>query len=287
MQTLHVILFASAVIFFVLYIKMSNLPHFMSRVELMDWVQRDPDGWAASHNHINLSVKNAATPEDYIRLCSKNSGDFSWKEKLKLASACKKADNFFQSFGQSRFNQGFQGIRFDVLVHMPWKLACFTKRRVEEGCPHTRREIIFMDDDDLKRMSFNDIVRTMVHEKIHIYERAYPDDIDSWSKSKGFTRWKRERDMPLMKNNPDLDGWVWKDFEGREMYMKFNSAKPKDFWDQTYPVAGASASEHPYETLAYLLDYIYYRLKFYKQPTFLNKDAIYIDKFYDMSNLPN
>ena len=272
------------VIFSLAIIKiMHNLPHFMSKEEFRAWLEADPDFWAASHNDINLSVKNSRTPEEFLQLCMNYATDFSWRQKLKLIAACKKAENFFRTFGRSKYNIGFEGIDFNTLANMKWEFACYKDREIEAGCPFTRMNVIHFCQPDLNDMSLQDLTRTVIHERCHTYERLYPGDLEIWMKAKGFVRWKRSSEEPLYKNNPDNPPWIYKDFEGREMYMKFTSEKPKNFWAIHYPVDGVSASESPYETLAYLLDYLYYRLNFYNQPTFLNKDHTYIDKFYDMS----
>lgn len=260
-----------------------NKPYFMSENELREWIRMDPDGWAEGHNAINLKVKGARTPGEYIDLCMKATTDFSMDEKIKLIAACKAADNFFSEFDRSKWNTGFDGIDFSKLADMKWKLACFKRRAVEEGCPHTRMDIIFLDKGLINEMSHRDLTRTMIHEKVHVYERAYPGDMEKWMKSKGFKKFKREMEYPRFKNNPDLDGWVYLDFEGREGLMQFRSINPKDFWDQEYPIPGESSSEHPYETLAYLLDHIYWALKHGEDKTSFGKPQGYINKFYNIS----
>ena len=279
-----VIVFALLVIFFFVSVKSMNIPHFMSERELREWFQKDPDGWAENQNAINLKVKGVATPAEYVNLCMRNATNFSWDAKMKLIAACKAADEFISGLHDSKWNVGFEGIDMKKMGGMKWKLGCFKPRAIEEGCPHTRMDIIFLDEGLVARSSHKDLARTMVHEKVHVYERAYTGDIQKWISAKGFQKWKREEEYPRFKNNPDLDGWIYLDPEGREGLMKFRSMHPKDFWDQEYPVAEESSSEHPYETLAYILDHLYWALRQNGEPnTSFGKPQEYVNKFYNIA----
>ncbi len=259
-----------------------NTPEFMTKQQLKNWLEKDPDGWAESHNEINLKVKGARTPAEYVQLCMQAADNFDVHDKLKCIAACKAADDFFDKFSRSVWNQGFDGIDFQKLCNMKWKLACFEAGKVEEGCPHTRQDIIFIDKGLMKNSNHKDLTRIMVHEKIHVYERAFPGHMSIWMKAKGFKRWRRESDYPRFKNNPDLDGWVYLDPDGREGLMQFKSMNPKDFWDQDYPVKDQSSSEHPYETLAYILDHLYWALNQDSKST-IGQPQDYVNKFYNIS----
>jgi hypothetical protein len=63
------------------------------------------------------------------------------------------------------------GIDPNVLANIPWVLAKINEN-YENGFPHTRLGIIFLGK--LDSMIKTNLIQTLIHEKVHVYQRMYP-----------------------------------------------------------------------------------------------------------------
>jgi hypothetical protein len=70
----------------------------------------------------------------------------------------------------------------------------------------------------------------------------------------------RRRDSePLIRANPDLDEYIYKDNDGEEMIYKYKSTMPKGINDIV-----PNKNEHPFEKMAYEISEEYGRFKISK-----------------------
>jgi hypothetical protein len=98
-------------------------------------------------------------------------------------------------------------------------------------------------------------VRTLIHEKVHLYQRLYPEEITQILERRKFRRWKQRLGEPRVRANPDVDPWIYINPENNEpMVALYASDQPADISD-IYLQDGAF--EHPYEYLAYEIASLY------------------------------
>ena len=178
-------------------------------------------------------------------------------EKQKLEIACTEADDFFRN------QLNIPHVDNITLANMPWILAKTKGEVYEEGYPHTRMNVIFITDNVVDS-SMKNLVRVLIHEKVHVYERLYPQLMNKWLKYHGYKPHKRLKDYKLGRSNPDLDGWVYTDKNGKENVAIFKNENPKGIDDATYAYDRKDGymAEAPNETLAYYIDYMYAKEKF-------------------------
>lgn len=238
------------VIFFVVivYYRMSS-PNFYSHDDTFKFLYYDIDGYVERMTPQDFISQGCATRNQFITKISSAADDFTFPERMKCLIATKNADKFLR-------NLKIEGIDAKKLANLDWNLALTRGRAYEEGLPHTRRDVIFISDDVLS-LPMKDLTRTLIHEKVHVYERLNPQDIYNWMSTVGFKRYKRQSDYKNARSNPDVDGWVYLDPNGRETVVLYRSENPAHLDDVHYPYKHDSSSEHPYETLAYMVDYLY------------------------------
>jgi hypothetical protein len=97
----------------------------------------------------------------------------------------------------------------------------------------------------------------MIHEKIHVFERLYPEEIEEWMRVNGYIKHSHLKDYPMARSNPDVNGVVYKSKEGCLTLAQFKNKNPSGIDDAVYPCGRDWKHEHPYETLAYTIDYDY------------------------------
>jgi hypothetical protein len=162
--------------------------------------------------------------------------------------------------------------RYPKLRDIRWRIAI---QDLEAMLPHTLQDIIFLPSKPV------DLVNVLIHEKIHIYQRLYPQDVDRlliqrWGfyPIRGFGElngspnplkppFPIERslnllNLRLLRNNPDLDDRVWT-YNDKVISTIYLSETPKSILAARPVSRNESFSPliaetgHPYEIMAYEL----------------------------------
>ena len=227
----------------------NNTPYFMSRNETIDFFKSDKDGYVKNMTSLDISALKSSSKEDYLTKSISDADDFTNEEKRILIKACGEADDFFKNFNK------IPNINFKKIADIKWVLSKTEGRTYELGYPHTRLDMIFITPDVIHH---REVVRIMVHEKMHVFERLFPEEMKIWIDSEGYKPYKRLSDYPMARSNPDLDGIVYLDKNGNETLVQFTTTNPTSIDDKvTYPGNKDWKVEHPNETLAYRVDYYY------------------------------
>jgi len=234
-----------------------NKPYFLSKKETIDFFIKDSDKYIEKLTNYDLMSLNATSKDNYLQKSINVADDFSDKEKRMLTEASKKADDYFLEMKDIPYIDKYK------LANMEWNFSKTLKRDYEAGYPHTRENIIFLPEEILK-IPMKDLIRTLIHEKVHVYERLYHNDFIKWTEYNGYKQYKDFEDYSMRRSNPDLDGIVYLDKTGKETLAMFNTLTPKSIDEASYPQPGKYGymSESPIETLAYFIDFNYAGEKF-------------------------
>lgn len=221
-------------------------PYFMSREETVKYFLEDRDRYVVDLSDLDLIALKSTSKQDYINKIVSDARDFTSSEKKLLIKACADADKFLYNYTK------IPQINAKKIANMEWVLSKTNGEWYEAGYPHTRENIIFITDDVIRHP---DLTRIMIHEKIHVFERLYPEEIEEWMRVKGYTVHSKLKDYPLARSNPDVNGIVYKSKEGCLTLAQFKNKNPSGIDDANYPCGRDWKHEHPYETLAYTIDY--------------------------------
>lgn len=215
-------------------------------------------------NANDLMVRKAKTATDYAPSYLSGLQPFSSNEQAQLQGLVKTCN--------ARLLQTM------FLRAIPWKFAKLDAM-YENGWPHTLEDVIILPSNFLaKNTPSNRLVETLIHEKIHVYQRLHKSRslrlIESW----GFKEARIPDYLrPFTRNNPDLSG-----------FFHFNYLAPVQVYDKLNPTSLADSqvividirahemkhvtngmemlpfptgiihqTEHPYEVMASLIPKIY------------------------------
>ena len=213
-----------------------SLPiNFLSKYETQKFISDDSDDYIKNLTIYDLRARKVNSNNEYIDLITDNCINFSEEEKDKLGFCAKQAKSFFDN--------GFT-----------WTFALI-KDIYEEGFPHTRSNIIFLAPNILKYNN-EELIKTLIHESVHIYQRYNSDKMAEYIKNNGYSIFKKKEKKSLIRSNPDLDEYIYKDKNGIEMVAKYKSEYPIGINDT---LLSNSSNEHPFEKMAYEIAENYYK----------------------------
>ena len=211
---------------------------YLSREETANIIKNDSDNYIKNLTKYDLYARDVATPEEYIYKIIDSCLNFSENQVIKLNNCSKIARKFFDN-------------------KYIWKFALIDEV-YEEGFPHTRMDIIFLSPKVITYTDDN-LTRILIHESIHIYQRYNKSEINKYLSDNGYIISRKRDSEPLIRANPDLDEYIYKDKNGEEMINKYKSSTPTGINDII-----PSKNEHPFETMAYEISEEYGKFKISK-----------------------
>lgn len=211
---------------------------------------------AKSRIRISRKMGTSDTREAYLKgFLTVDKSDVNAK---RIIEACDVADRDIKNAGCQR------------LAGLTWKLVVLDDE-VENGYPHTISDVICLPQSFIK--DEHPSIVTLIHEKIHVFQRAYPDEtakIVSRLGYRPFTESEARRnscdDMRRrLRANPDLDGRlyvnrstgcipaaVYKHGDDKIQSLADASLVCLNVKDKTgKSVKDEPKYEHPYEEMAY------------------------------------
>ena len=239
---LSTILLASSAIFYIFILNKIETPQFLNKEELYKLLVKDEDRYYKTFNENDLKVRKVNSEEDYHKKIKNSVSDFTQREKELLATFTKKAKKILR---ESDSVPGFDTMKAS---RIPVIFGCIIGEEYEEGLPHTRYPAIILNRDELDSSEYY-IVKLIIHELTHIYQKMYPNDIKNYLKINNFEivgNKKNER------ANPDLDGYIYKNTLTNQIYEMKYKENPSSIGDVYY----SSTHEHPLEEMAYAMENI-------------------------------
>lgn len=104
-----------------------------------------------------------------------------------------------------------------ALPSLPWRFAVL-RDDVEGGMPHTHGRVICLPARFFNEQDDRACLRTLIHEKVHVCQRARPDLSEAAVEEDGYVRVCRRSELSpaiqtQLRSNPDLDPWVYQSRE--------------------------------------------------------------------------
>lgn len=130
-------------------------------------------------------------------------------------------------------------MEFKSFKNLPWKIVKIDLN-IENGYPHTIGDMIVISDALLTRND-EDILKILLHEKVHVYQRANPIVFGNLVSELGFkqvetSEWNSvdKRIKTLIRSNPDLDSAYYVHTPTNKILLQlYNSDRPNSLADST------------------------------------------------------
>lgn len=206
-----------------------------------NFIENDMDGYVQSLSIYDLRARNATTISDYLQKSTQDVLPFQSFQQTQLNKAVKYANDFFRTYR----NYYIDSVN---IQQIPW-FFILTNGYYENGLPHTRAQYIFLTPDVLAT-NLKDLIITLIHEKIHVYQRLHSQLIKEKLLSMHYKihGFRKNHENKRLRANPDLDQYIYISPQNETMVSIYNSDHPKTISDST-----GSKYEHPFEEIAYTI----------------------------------
>ena len=220
--------------------------YFNSSIETQNFLLKDEDNYVNNFSFQDLHARKVKDKNEYFEIIKKNCLDFNETQKNKLIKCCKIADNFLYNYKNYYINGS-------NISKIKW-IFSLIGNNYEEGFPHTRQNIIFLSNNVINNDD-NNIIQTLIHEKIHIYQRY--NDMTEIINLMNYKFSRKKYNIKNLRSNPDLDDNIYKDSNNKELIFLYKNDYPTSIND----IIGNNFSiEHPFEKMAYDISYEYNKL---------------------------
>lgn len=251
-------------------------PDFMTKEHMESIV--NASSYFNRMNALDLRVRNVESIEQYKHEYINSVIDFTSEEKTELAALCEQID---------------KKMKTNRLYKIKWKFAK-VYNHIEDGYPHTLKDVIILPANFLtsdSRTPENKMI-TLIHEKIHVYQRIYPDETNILYQSWGFQEvYLPSQIKEIRRNNPDVNKLYHKNnyaliqiynenpfklAHSKPMFLNIHTNKLTD--QPQYPLPDyVNQTENPNEIMAVIIPLIYF--KHNKGDDYFIKTKLWCDKY--------
>jgi hypothetical protein len=239
--TLSVIL-VGCIAYSVFYKNTQNIV-FLNKNELASFLISDKDNYHKSFHEKDLNVRKVSSIDEYNEKIRSSVSDFSLYQKEKVIYCVEKLNNTLVNVKYPWFNG-------KKAIQTAWKFGSIDGSNYENGLPHTRSDVIVLPQVALDNYSYQDLTKLILHEKIHIYQKMYPNDIENYIQHKNYYKFKKRSEIIDSRANPDLNEWAYNDSNNKTFVAIYNS-NPISISDVKFYPNNNDNEEHPFEKMAY------------------------------------
>jgi hypothetical protein len=219
---------------------------FLNRDELLELLIDNNDNYYETFYNNDYKTRNIDTIEEYFEYIKSSVDNFDNDSIIKLKQCINNADLIMEKISF----KWFDGKKANKI---PWKLGCIKGKLYENGLPHTRSDVIIISKENVKDYNMNKLTKTLIHEKVHIYQKRYPDDMLIYLKENNFIKVKSRENDDNIRSNPDLDNFIYKDAEDN-IYKATYLDNAVNIEDIKYSPIDHQSYEHPYEKMAIFIE---------------------------------
>jgi len=230
----------------------------MSPQQTARYLKQDPDRYVASMTDADFTARRSSGAEAYKAAAAAAALDAkpSQETLLRVARGATHADAFFSHLQYDEVDGA-------AIARLPWLIAFTRGDAYEDGLPHTRGECVFLSLDHLPQ-SERSLVATLVHEKVHLYQRANAAIMRKWLERRGYQATRLHGSAAAAaayRSNPDMNGWHYRKCDpmgascSKEMGAPYSSGSPRRITDVVHGTDGPN--EHPFEKMAYDIEHLF------------------------------
>lgn len=224
----------------------------ISKQEFSDIVMRSD--YFQRMTEADIHARNAKSPQHYMYTYINAYDEFTLQERDILSRCVSVVDQKLK--------------KYHHINNIKWKFVKVMDI-VENGYPHTLEDVIVLSSSFFTKFD-NDMMKTLLHEKIHVYQRTYPEYTKKLLQMWGFSSCEVPAEVKRrVRNNPDIeDIYCYKQYALMQLYTTNQPSSLADSMSRTFDIVTGDIaqndifpdyihqSEHPYEVMASMIPII-------------------------------
>lgn len=262
MFSIIIFFFISVVLIFHIYnyfinkINLSDNLILLSKEETLSILLTNIDNYYSKFTEKDLKVRNVNSINEYKDKIKNSTCNHNNIVKNKIISAIKTCDNKIDKLNKNN-NGNYKGIDLNKFYNIKWKIGFICNNSYENGLPHTRNDTIIMPMNIIYEYTSNKLCETLIHEKVHIYQKLFQKETEIYLKENNFQKIKQIEDDDNIRANPDIDDNIYSD--GSTIYKASYLPNANSIHDVRL-YNDSQKYEHPFEHMAIILSEATYYL---------------------------
>ena len=215
---------------------------FITKDNLLNNLLEDKDNYYKTFYKNDLKARNINNVSDYYEKINASVTDADKDIKEKVILGISQANKFLNNINYDYFN----GKECNKLL---WKIGFVKNKLYESGLPHTRGDIIILSVEGVKYNTLKKLINTLIHEKIHVYQKKFPEKMNIYISFYKFKKIKKREEFDNIRANPDLDNYIYQDSNNNTYKAHYNK-NVLSVEDIVYYPKNNQMYEHPFEKMA-------------------------------------
>ena len=215
---------------------------FITKENLLDNLLEDNDNYYKTFYKNDLKARNINNVNDYYKKINDSVTDADKDIKEKVILGITQANKFLNNINYDYFD----GKECNKLL---WKIGFVKNKLYESGLPHTRGDIIILSVEGVKYNTLKKLINTLIHEKVHIYQKKFPEKMNNYISFYNFKKIKKRDEYDNIRANPDLDNYIYQDSDNNTYKAQYNK-NVLSVEDIVYYPKNNQMYEHPFEKMA-------------------------------------
>jgi hypothetical protein len=215
----------------------------LNKEQLINILINNNDKYYERFNHMDLKVRNIKSINEYKKNIVNSPVNITEHEKKIILRSINQINHIFENYSYDNFFIGKKANNIE------WSIGIIDGKIYEEGFPHTRGNVIIIPKNLIYQQN---LTKTLIHEKIHIYQKYYQDELKLYMNS-NFKKSIHSSRITNNRANPDIDIDLYTDKDNNLMYCTYIN-NPKSIMDVVYYPINKPMYEHPYELMAYNIE---------------------------------
>ena len=215
---------------------------FITKEDLLSNLLEDNDNYYKTFYKNDLKARNINNINDYYEKINVSVTDADKDIKEKVILGISHANKFLNNINYDYFD----GKECNKLL---WKIGFVKNKLYESGLPHTRGDIIILSIEGVKYNTLKKLINTLIHEKIHVYQKKFPEKINIYISFYKFKKIKKREEYDNIRANPDLDNYIYQDNDNNTYKAQYNK-NVLSVEDIVYYPKNNQMYEHPFEKMA-------------------------------------
>ena len=220
---------------------------FYKKNNLYNILKKDDDKYFQSFYDIYLKVRKVNNIDEYYKILYNSLCEPDNKIMNKITNCIYKLKVKLNNYKNK--NNYYYDINLTKFINLKWKFGFTCNAEYENGLPHTRNDIIILNKNRINNYNDLRIMKTLLHEQVHVYQKKYPEEMNTYLGKNNFKKIKEIEGIDNIRANPDLDNFIYQD-ENHNTYKAVYNDKANSIEDVTYYPVNNQSYEHPNEKMA-------------------------------------